>query len=413
MRVAIVGAGISGNVCAWLLHADHEIVLFEAESHAGGHTRTVDIQLDGRSYSVDTGFMVFNDRTYPNFIRLLERLQVPTQPSDMSFSVRCERTGLEYQGSSLNGLFAQRRNLANPRFYGMLRDILRFNRRSTGFLQEQNDRLTLGEYLAREQYGDEFVQHYLVPMTAAIWSAPPRRVLEMPARFLITFCENHGLLQLRGRPPWRTIPSGARRYVQAMARSWNVQLRLQSPIRSVRRLDDGVELTAAQGDHVIADCVIFACHADQVLNILQDASDVEREVLERFPYQANRAILHVDTSFLPRSRALGRVGTTTFRLRRMSPWRSRTMSTACSRSAPATHLFDAQLPGPHRCELYPADARFRASGFRARDSASPAIAGTHQWCAANLLLWCLLGIWFSRGWSKERADCVPALRQDD
>lgn len=302
MRIAIVGAGISGNVCAWLLHRDHEIVLFEAESYAGGHTRTVDITLDGRNYSVDTGFMVFNDRTYPNFTRLLQQLDVPSQPSDMSFGVRCQRTGLEYQGSSLNGLFAQRRNLANPRFYGMLRDILRFNRSSTSFLREQNDRLTLGEYLARERYGEEFVQHYLIPMTAAIWSAPPRRVLEMPARFLITFCDNHGLLQLRGRPQWRTIPGGARRYVQAMASAWNVQLRLQSPVRSVRRYEDRVELTSAAGDEIAVDCVILACHADQALQILHDARDVERELLGHFPYQANRTILHVDTSFLPRSR---------------------------------------------------------------------------------------------------------------
>ena len=171
MRVAIVGSGVSGNVCAWLLHADHDVHLFEGEDYPGGHTRTVEVEIEGRSYVADTGFMVCNDRTYPLFLELLSQLQIPTQVSDMSFSVRCERSGLEYSGSSVNGLFAQRKNLFRPRFLGMLREILRFNRECPRFLDERDDRRTLAEYLHRERYSDEFIQHYLVPMTAAIWSA--------------------------------------------------------------------------------------------------------------------------------------------------------------------------------------------------------------------------------------------------
>ncbi len=302
MRVAIVGSGVSGNVCAWLLHADHEVHLFESEEDPGGHTRTVDFEIDGRSYAADIGFMVCNDRTYPLFLQLLSQLQIPTQVSDMSFSVRCNRSGLEYQGSSLNGLFAQRRNLLRPRFLGMLREILRFNRECPRFLDERDDRLTLAEYLHRERYGDEFVQHYLVPMTAAIWSARPGRVLEMPARFLIAFFQNHGLLQLRDRPQWRTIPGGARRYVKAITRKLGDRLHVRNPIQSVERQEDQVLVTPTHGSPTSFDCVILACHADQSLRLLADATEQERDLLARFPYQSNQAILHVDSSVLPRRR---------------------------------------------------------------------------------------------------------------
>ena len=200
MKIAIIGSGISGLLSARLLAADHEIHVFEANSYAGGHTNTVSFEAFGRQYAADTGFMVFNDRTYPNFVRMLQMLDVPARDSDMSFSVRCDKTGLEYQGSSLNGLFAQRRNLVRPSFYRMLLDVLRFNRQSLELLQGEDYELELGEYLDRNRYSREFIDHYLIPMGAAIWSAPPDRFRQFPARFIVNFFNNHGLLTVRGHP---------------------------------------------------------------------------------------------------------------------------------------------------------------------------------------------------------------------
>lgn len=218
MRIAVIGTGISGNLAARLLCSEHEVHVFEANDYIGGHTHTVDVEVGGVAYPVDTGFMVFNDRTYPNFCRMLELLAVPWQDSDMSFSVRCDRTGLEYQGSSLNGLFAQRRNLIRPEFYRMLSHLVRFNREATHAVEAErlDDEQTVGDFLKSRRLGDEFVRQYLVPMAASIWSTRPESILDFPAKFMIGFFRNHGLLQLRDRPQWRTIVGGARSYTERL-----------------------------------------------------------------------------------------------------------------------------------------------------------------------------------------------------
>ena len=243
--------------------------------------------------------MVFNERTYPNFCRLLKKLGVAAQDSDMSFSVRCERTGLEYQGSSLNGLFAQRRNLLNLPFLGMFREILRFNRRALAVLDE-HEKLTLGEYLAREKFGRRFVNQYLVPMASAIWSARPETLLDFPARFLIGFFRNHGLLQIRDRPQWKTIAGGARSYVAALVAPLRDRIRLNCPVQGVTRFADRVLVQPRGGEAEVFDQVVLASHADQTLAMLTDADRREREILSAFPYQRNETIVHTECRLLPR-----------------------------------------------------------------------------------------------------------------
>ncbi len=314
-RIAVVGGGVSGLVAARLLADDHDVHVFEAAHYVGGHANTIDVEMDGQVYSVDTGFMVFNDRTYPNFIQLLRQLDIDAQASDMSFSVHCERTGVEYQGSSLNGLFAQRRNLLRPSFYRMLADIVRFNREGRALAERGDTELSLGEFLDRGRSGRAFRQQYLVPMISAIWSASAADVEQFPALFLFRFCDNHGLLQLRNRPVWRTIPGGSRRYVAALSAPFAEQIRLRTPVTSVRRgIDaDGEGGEAAAGarrqvavessDGVeMFDAVVMATHADQTLRILADADEWERQILGAFPYQSNEAVLHSDVSLMPRSR---------------------------------------------------------------------------------------------------------------
>ena len=310
MKIAVIGSGISGLLAARLLATKHEVHMFEANDYVGGHTNTVDFEVFGQRYAADTGFMVFNDRTYPNFIRMLDFLGVPARWSDMSFSVRCDRTGLEYQGSSLNGLFAQRRNLLRPAFHRMLLDVLRFNRRSLEWLgsgkglspSAEDDELELGQYLARNRYSRQFVEHYLVPMGAAIWSAPPERFLQFPARFIIGFFANHGLLTVRGHPRWKTVEGGAARYVEALSRPFADRIRLNCPVVSVRRHPDRATVTCKNGGPEDFDAVVLAAHSDQSLGMLTDASPAEQEILGAIGYQRNETVLHVDPSLLPRCR---------------------------------------------------------------------------------------------------------------
>jgi predicted NAD/FAD-binding protein len=303
MKIAIIGSGIAGNVVAHRLHAaGHELTVFEAGGHVGGHTHTHDIRLGGERHAVDTGFIVFNERTYPRFCALLEELGVASQPSSMSFSVRNDSTGLEYNGTSLNGLFAQRRNLLRPRFLHMLAEILRFNRAASDLLREHAPETTLGAFLAAHGFGDALVRDYLVPMGAAIWSTDPARMVDFPARFFARFLHNHGMLTVNDRPVWRVIRGGSARYVERLTAPWRDRVRLRTPVAQIRRLPDGV-LVATHG-HAMErfDHVFLACHADQALALLADPTPEEHAVLGALPFQRNEAVLHTDTSLLPRNR---------------------------------------------------------------------------------------------------------------
>jgi predicted NAD/FAD-binding protein len=299
MKIAIVGTGIAGNVAAYKLRQEHDITVFESAGYVGGHTNTIDVFEDGRRIAVDTGFIVFNDRTYPNFIRLLDEIGQASQASDMSFSVQAESGDLEYCGSSLNGLFAQRRNLLRPSFYRMIRDILRFNETATHSAAHLGPEHTLGEYLRENGYGREFIDHYLVPMAAAIWSAEPGAVMEMPVEFLVRFFKNHGLLQVNGRPAWRVIEGGSREYVSKLVAGHQDRIRLNSPVTSIRRVDDRIEIHSASGGREWFDYIFLACHSDQALALLGDPTPAEQEVLGAIRYQPNEAILHTDASLMP------------------------------------------------------------------------------------------------------------------
>jgi uncharacterized protein len=300
MRIAVVGAGVSGLVSAYLLSRRHEVTVFEAGAYAGGHTNTVDVDLDGERHAVDTGFIVFNHRTYPIFTRLLDTLGVRSKESSMSFSVRCERTGLEYNGTSINTLFAQRRNVLRPSFHRMVLDILRFNRSGAGAAAGVPD-ATVGQFLATQSYGPRFRDHYLVPMGAAIWSCPPSAFLAFPMRFVMDFFDNHGMLQVNGRPVWRVIAGGSARYVDALMRGFSSSIRLNAPVRGIRRHADGVDVRT-DGRVERFDEVVVACHSDQALGMLDDPGTDERRLLGAFPYQTNVATLHTDTGTLPRRR---------------------------------------------------------------------------------------------------------------
>ena len=302
MKIAIIGSGIAGNVAAYKLRDAHDITVFESGSYVGGHTNTVDVYEDDRSIAVDTGFIVFNDRTYPNFIRLLDEIGQSSQPSQMSFSVQADDGKIEYSGSSLNGLFAQRRNIVRLPFYRMIRDILRFNKTALPGVDHLDDEETLGNYLRKNGYSHEFIDHYLIPMAAAIWSAEPGSVLEMPVRFLVRFFANHGLLQISDRPIWRVIKGGSREYVGKLVAGHRDSIRLNSPVQSIRRFDDRVEVQSATGGTESFDYVFVACHSDQALALLKDPTPAERQVLGTIQYQSNEAILHTDASLMPKKR---------------------------------------------------------------------------------------------------------------
>ena len=300
MKIAIIGSGIAGNVAAYHLSREHDITVFEAGGHAGGHTHTHAVEQDGRSYNVDTGFIVFNDWTYPNFIALLDELGVPSQESAMSFSVRAEDSGIEYNGTSLNTLFAQRRNLLRPSFLRMIRDILRFNREAPALLAGTGDDITLGDYLAAQRYSRAFIEHYIIPMGAAIWSTDAENMQRFPARYFVRFFHNHGMLSVDQRPQWRVIQGGSARYVEKLTAPFRERIRLRTPVEWIRRLPGQVLVKARGLESERYDQVFLACHSDQALALLADASAQEREVLGAIPYQENEAVLHTETRLLPR-----------------------------------------------------------------------------------------------------------------
>ena len=302
MKVAVIGTGIAGNVAAWKLAGEHEITVFEADRRIGGHTNTVDVIAAGQRWAVDTGFIVFNDATYPNFIALLDELGVESQASDMSFSVRSERDGLEYNGASLNALFAQRRNLLRPSFYRMLLDILRFNREAPALLDNPGDTISLGDYLDQNGYSSRFVDHYIVPMGAAIWSATPGGMRAVPAAFFVRFFHNHGLLSVNDRPTWRVIKGGSRNYLDKLVAGHRDRIRLDTPVEWVRRHAEYIEVKAKGAPVERFDHVFFACHSDQALKLLADPTPEEQEVLGAIGYQQNEAVLHTDHTLMPERR---------------------------------------------------------------------------------------------------------------
>jgi predicted NAD/FAD-binding protein len=302
VKIAIIGTGIAGNVVAYKLRAEHDITVFESSAYVGGHTNTVDVYDNDRHLAVDTGFIVFNDRTYPNFIRLLDEIGQESQPSEMSFSVQAEEAGIEYSGSSIDALFAQRSNIIRPAFYRMIRDILRFNKTAMPNIHNVSDSQTLGDYLHENGYSHEFVDQYLVPMAAAIWSAEPVSVLDMPVKFLLRFFANHGLLQTTDRPVWRVIKDGSRQYVKKLVAGHRDRIRLNSPVQSIRRVDDRIAVQSASGGKEFFDYVFIACHSDQALSLIGDASPAERDVLGAMRFQPNEAVLHTDVSLMPNRR---------------------------------------------------------------------------------------------------------------
>ena len=302
MKVAIVGSGIAGNVAARELRRDHDITVFESADHVGGHTHTHEVEVDGHLVSVDTGFIVFNRRTYPLFDALLTELGVPSQESRMSFSVRSEATGLEYNGTSLDGLFAQRRNLLRPSFLGMVADILRFNREAVGMLDRPGGERALGDFLAEGRYGRAFRDDYLVPMGAAIWSTDPKRMLSFPVRFFVRFLHNHGMLTVDDRPTWRTVTGGSARYVERLVAPFRDRIHVGAAVESIRRLPAGVMVKVRGEAPVRYDAVFLACHADQALRLLADPTPAERSVLGAIPYSENEAVLHTDERLMPRAK---------------------------------------------------------------------------------------------------------------
>ena len=301
-NIAVIGSGIAGLTSAWLLSKQHKVTLFEANDYLGGHTATVDVSLNGRSYAVDTGFIVFNDRTYPRFQRLLEQVGVRARPTEMSFSVQQASTGLEYNGHTLSTLFAQRKNLINGRFYGFLLEIVRFNLLCKRALQEGSlsDQDTLGRFLERYGFSEFFAGHYVLPMVAAIWSSSLADSRDFPLAFFLRFFNHHGLLNLVDRPQWYVVEGGSRSYIPALIKGVQ-QVCLNTPVQWVRRLDNGVEISSAAGTELF-DEVIFACHSDQALRLLSDATDTEKQVLGGLEYRDNEVVLHTDTRLLPTER---------------------------------------------------------------------------------------------------------------
>lgn len=303
-NIAIIGSGISGLTCGHLLSQQHNVTLFEANDYLGGHTNTENIELSGKNYPVNTGFIVFNDWTYPNFIKLMDQLGVKSEASEMSFSVRDENTGLEYNGTTLNSLFSQRLNVFKPAFIRMILDILKFNKQTVSALEnnEIQDGQTLGEFVEKYGYSRMFINQYIVPMGSAIWSASADVMMDFPLKFFLQFFNNHGMLSVDDRPQWRVISGGSKSYVEPIIQNFKDNIHLNTPIKNVKRFSDYVEITTLKGDVSRFDQVVFACHSDQALSLLEDATDDENQVLGAIPYQMNDVVLHTDESLMPKKK---------------------------------------------------------------------------------------------------------------
>lgn len=304
-KIAVIGGGISGLSCAWLLGQRHAVTIFEENDYAGGHSNTVEVAARDGSVAVDTGFIVYNEVNYPNLVALFDHLSVPTADSDMSFAVSIAEGALEYAGTDLNGLFAQRRNIVRPRFWRMIADIVRFYREAPALLDDAaSESVTLGEYLDANRYSETFVDDHLLPMAAAIWSAPVDEMRRHPAQAFVRFCASHGLLKINDRPQWRTVRGGSREYVHRLLAGFDHEMRLGDPVVAVERPGAGAIVRTRSGRADRFDAVVMATHADQALALLADADSSERDVLGAFPYQENLAVLHSDSALMPRRRAV-------------------------------------------------------------------------------------------------------------
>jgi predicted NAD/FAD-binding protein len=298
MRIAVVGSGISGLASAWLLSREHHVTLFEANNYFGGHTHTHEVERQGRRYRIDSGFIVYNPSHYPLLTRMFHDLNVVSQPTTMSFSVHSEASGLEYNAATLDTLFCQRRNLASPRFVGMVCDLLRFYREAPALLNSSEPGPTLGDYLSEHEYGAAFRDEHLVPMASALWSSPRKQILGFPVRYLVQFMANHQMLQVADRPQWRVVQGGSSSYVRAMRARWPVSERMNCAVRAIRRHPSSVAVDSAAGiEHF--DHVVLACHSDQALALLADADEREQSILGAMPYQLNDTVLHTDAGVLP------------------------------------------------------------------------------------------------------------------
>ena len=301
MKIAVIGSGISGLVAAHVLARKHEVHLFESEDRLGGHTHTHAIEVASGTYQVDTGFIVHNDRNYPNFVKLMNQLGVETQDSFMSFSVKVEENGLEYNGTNIDSLFCQRKNFFNPKFLRMIKDILRFNKEATQYFidhkEEAPDKMTLEDYLLKNRYSKEFMEYYIMPMGAAIWSASREEMRQFPLHFFVRFFHHHGMLTVDQRPQWKVLKGGSKTYIPKMIENFRQNIHLSTPVQSVKRQDNNVILN----EELTFDHVVFACHANQALKILKDPSEQELKVMQGFSYRPNDILLHTDINVLPKS----------------------------------------------------------------------------------------------------------------
>ena len=299
MKIAIIGTGISGLTAAYLLNRKHEITVFEKNDYVGGHTHTHAIKTDQTTYAVDSGFIVYNEVTYPNFIKLLDQLGVKRQKTTMGFSVKSVNKNFEYAGNSMKSLFAQRLNYFRPSFWIMLRDIIRFNKMGKADMAILSVDVKLGDYLNDNKYSKSFINHYIIPMGSAIWSTKANSMLDMPALFFIRFFNNHGLLQIKNRSGWWVIKGGSKEYVKKIIVEFESKIRLNSPVQSISRSEDSVMIKSADKEEIF-DAVVIATHSNQALQLLEDSSKKEREILGALPYQSNDALLHTDSSVLPK-----------------------------------------------------------------------------------------------------------------
>lgn len=298
MKIAVIGSGIAGISAAWGLSHQHDVTLFESEARLGGHTHTHDLQMDGKSYRIDSGFIVHNPENYPLFCGFLNELEVNTKTTEMSFSVHNQDTGLYYNANSIATMFCQKRNIISPKFYGMIQDIQRFYKECPALLNQAEDGPSLGDYLVQNKYGDYFISNHLIPMASALWSSPSQSILDFPAKYLVAFMSNHHMLQINNRPQWRVLENGSSSYIEKLIQRWKVEVQLNTRINRVIRETDRVCIQTADGEQYF-DQVVFACHSDQALALLDTPSEAEASILGAIRYQNNETILHHDAKVLP------------------------------------------------------------------------------------------------------------------